>query len=236
MAIKQKSMGHPRVFAYIIRTVGAGYWLKGSVPLESHGKVFFGACKKRMRPDVEPGDYILGISGSGAGHPRRVLLWMRVAERLTFRQAYERGKTDKTFRGIRGKAIHVRPRRFAVHFAGEPECYEHINGAPHSDDWRTDIRGSRDVFLVGGRHSWVADSDKAPQVTEELVELLKEGINWKGHATIRNPLTENARGKHAVMTGRAAQEVISRVQRVPKPFNSSRRRSAYACVRTCSCE
>jgi len=39
---------------------------------------------------------------------------MPVIQKVTFRQAYERGKTDKIFRAIRGKAIHVRPRRVAV--------------------------------------------------------------------------------------------------------------------------
>jgi len=39
----------------------------------------------------------------------------------------------------------------------------------------------------------VAEGDKAPNVTEELVELLKEGIKWKGQATVHNPFTENAR-------------------------------------------
>ena len=95
----------PRVFAYIIRTVGPGYRLNGSVPWVSHGRVFFGPCK-------------------GGGLPRRILLWMTVAERLTFKQAYERGRTDKVFRAIRGKAIHVRPRKNGVYSPGVPEFYE----------------------------------------------------------------------------------------------------------------
>ena len=179
---------------------------------------------------------LCGVSGSGAGRPRRVLLWMPVIQKMTFRQAYERGKTDKIFRAIRGKAIHVRPRRVAVPSSGSPECYEHIHGAPHSDDWRTDVRGIRDVFLVGGRHSWVVEGDKAPNVTEELVELLKEGTKWKGHPTVHNPLTENARGKHAFLTGRVARETIARMRRPLDTLDFSRLRTASACLRTCSCE
>jgi hypothetical protein len=140
-----------------------------------------------MRPDVEPGDYIMGISGATAGYPRRVLLWMRVDEKLTFKQAYDRGKTDVVFRAIRGDAIHVRPRRVAVHLPGEPACYEHIRRGPHSDDWRTDIKGERDAFLVGDKASWVLESE-GPEVTQELIGLLRKRITW-GQPTIRNPLT-----------------------------------------------
>jgi hypothetical protein len=35
-----------------------------------------------------------------------------------------------------------------------------------------------------------AEAEK-PQVTESLIELLKEGITWRGLATQDNPLTEN---------------------------------------------
>jgi hypothetical protein len=185
-----------------------------------------------MRPEVKPGDYIMGISGSGGGLPRRILLWMSVAESLTFKQAYERGRTDKVFRAIRGKAIHVRPRKNGVYSPGVPESYEHIPHAPHSDDWRADIRGDRDVFLVGGKDSWVSERE-GPEITEQIVELLSEGITWKGHATTRNPLTENAVGKHAVVTGNIAQQIISRMPRVLTPLRFSSPR--IACAHTCSC-
>lgn len=238
MAGKTTSTDRPRVLAYIIRTVGAGYRLKGSVPFVSHGRVFFGACKKNMRPDVKHGDYIMGISGSAAGNPRRVILWMRVAETMTFREAYERGKTDKVFRAIRGTAIHVRPRGLAAHFSpGDPECYEHIRGAHHSKDWKSDVRGRRDVFIVGEKQSWVIQSKAAPEVKAELVELLKEGIHWKGLPTIRNPFTEHAQGKHATVTGFAAAQIISRFSRlrVRRPLEESRPETSCPCDRTCAC-
>jgi len=236
MADKTRVVGQSRVFAYIISSVGAGYKLTGFVPWVRQGKVFFGPCKKRMRPDVCPGDYIMGISGAEAGRPRRILLWMRVAKTMTFKEAYDMGRTDKIFRALRGTAIHVRPRRFATFFPGEPGCYEHIRGADHSENWPSDIRGTRDAFLVGEKSSWVIENEEAPAVTEELVELLKEGIRWKGHATLGNPLTENARGKHAVVMGHTAEEIIARVPKTKNPLYSSRLRTASACERTCSCE
>ena len=76
MAVKIALMGHPRSLHTLFARLGAGYRLKGFVPWASHGKVSFGACKKEGR-----GDYIMGISGSGAGRPRRVLLWMPVIQR-----------------------------------------------------------------------------------------------------------------------------------------------------------
>lgn len=187
-----------------------------------------------MRPHVRPGDYILGISGASAGRPRRVLLWMKVDERMTFKDAYERGETNKVFRDVRGTAIHVRPRNVPVYRPGDPGSYEHIPGAPHSDGWRSDLKGDRDVFLTGVKGSWIA-SDKGPEVTDVLVELLREGIDWKGHATIHRPLTENARGKHALVIGSTARQIISWIPRVRTSLESQPGPRS-ACARKCACE
>jgi hypothetical protein len=227
-------MAGPRVFAYIIATVGPNYKLRGSVPRVKEGKVFFGPCKKRMRPEVKKGDYIMGISPAGVGEQRRVLLWMCAEEPMTFAEAYERGEKNRLFRLARRNAIHVRPKRGIEQVGGDPEAYEHIPRATHSTDWWTDIDGKRDAFLVGKRGSWAAGPG-GPVVTEELVELLREGITWRGHATLQNPLTENPRGKHALLIGNAARKVI---QWVPEPTNrllSSSSRTT-CCHRKCSCE
>jgi len=227
-------MANPRVFAYIIASVGPKYKLKGTVPWVKLGRVFFGPCKKRMRPDVKKGDYIMGISPAGVGEGRRVLLWMRAAEPMTFAQAYERGETDRLFRLARGNAIHVRPKKGIHHVKGNADTYEHIPHATHSSDWRTDINGKRDAFLVGMKGSWAAGKD-GPEVTEELVELLREGITWRGHQTLQNPLTENPRGKHALLKGKDARNVIEWVPEPTKRLISSAAR-ATCCHRKCSCE
>jgi hypothetical protein len=231
---KGAASSSPSVFAYIIRTVGPGYQLKGAVPWAAGGRVFFGACKKRMRPNVKPGDYVIGISGSDAGNPRRVLLWMKVDEKLTFKEAYDRGEKDNVFRSLRGTAIHVRPADVPLHLAGDPNCYQHIQGAPHADEWRSDLKGAREVFLTGAKGSWVAEAD-GPVVTATLVELLRAGITWKGLATLDNPLTENARGKHACLTGRTADQVISLMPQISLQSVSSQHQHS-ACARKCSCE
>jgi hypothetical protein len=227
-------MAKPRVFAYIIASVGPNYKLRGSVPWVKEGKVFFGPCKRYMRPKVEEGDYIMGISP--AGKQRRVLLWMRVGEKMTFADAYERGKTDRLFRLARRNAIHVRPRRDIEHIPGNPSTYEHIPGATHSKDWPKDIEEKgekRDTFLVGDKSSWAAEQG-GPLVTQELIEMIRIGIKGGAGPTIHNPLTQNARGKHALVTGKAAQQIIKWVPEPSKRLLSSRSRTT--CHRTCSCE
>jgi hypothetical protein len=86
---------------------------------------------------------------------------------------------------------------------------------------------------VGGKGSWVAERD-GPIVTEPLVKLLRKGIGWSGEATVRNPLTQNARGKHARVTGKAARAILSFIPPVKKTIRFSDLRTA--CVRDCPCE
>jgi hypothetical protein len=226
-------MRDSRVFAYIIASVGPRYKLRGTVPWVKEGTVFFGPCKKKMRPQMKEGDYVLGISPAGVGERRRVLLWMRVHGGMTFAEAYRRGETDRLFRLARGNAIHVRPKRGIDHVPGNPDTYEHIPHSTHSSDWRTDIQGKRDAFFVGDKDSWAAEAG-GPVVTDGLVELLRDEIKWRGKPTIQNPLTENARGKHVLLTGEAARRVIEWVPEPSKRLFSSRSRTR--CGRRCSCE
>ena len=64
---------------------------------------------------------------------------------------------------------------------------------------------------------------EGPEITEQIVELLREGVTWRGQATTRNPLTENAVGKHALVTSNIAQQIISRMPRVRTPLRFSSR-------------
>lgn len=230
---REVTLAGKRIFAYIITTVDSRYRLTGYVPCVEDGKVFLGPCKRLMRPDVKKGDYVLGISGSAAPGPRRVLLWMKVKDEITFMEAWRRGETDPTFRKMRGGAIHVRPRQ-GVDALQSPKCYEHIPGAPHEDDWENDVRGDRDVFLLGDRNSWIAD-ESGPEVSNELVEWIKTGITWKGEATSSNPLTENARGKHVVLEGDIADRVIEWVPKLRTVLLTAKGRMR-GCRTHCVCE
>lgn len=150
---------------------------------------------------------------------------------MRFVDAWKRGKSDATFRKLRGKAIHIRPLKDAEGLSS-PDCYEHISGAQHDADWRSDVSGNRDVFLVGASGSWIAEED-SPEVTQELVEALRVGIDWKGHATIDNPLTENARGRHVLLTGAVAQGVIVSM---PKRRTVSAKGAKSGCQHECHCK
>ncbi len=224
-----------RVFAYVIRTVSRGYRLTGCVPWVSRELVLFGPCKKRMRPEIGEDDYIVGISPAGVGKSRRVLLWMRVKERITFGEAYQRGKSNSRLRAARGHAIHMRPKRGLAFHPGDVGSYEHIPGAPHGDDWASYVEGKRDVFLIGAPESWVAES-QAPVVDGTLLKLLKIGARWKGHATIDNPLTENARGRHAKIGGKTARQIREWIAERSPSERVQQSHSHTRCGRKCDCE
>ncbi len=227
------STNNPRVFAYVISTVSIGYRLVGCVPWVTDRLVFFGPCKKRMRPLVRPRDYIMGVSPTMVGK-RRVLLWMKVADTMTFAEAFKRGRDDRIFRALRGHAIHVRPAKGVPFEEGKPSAYEHIPGAPHPGKWRSDIQGKRDIFLVGGAGSWVAEGE-APAVDRHLVALLQDGLK-NDLATLRNPLGRNPRGKHLLVTGAAARAIISWVPQMKNTVQYSDREARTVCAHKCTCD
>ncbi len=164
----------------------------------------------------------MGISPAGIGKHRRILLWMRVAEAMSFADAFDRGEHgDSAFKAARPRAIHVEPRDLRHFVRGNPDSYKHIKNGTHgkNNEWRRDIIGSRDVMFIGDRSSWIAEGN-GPTVTEEILALIKPGIWWKGSPTIKNPLTENARGKHARLENQDAQRVIRWILRhIPKQEN-----------------
>ena len=55
-------------------------------------------------------------------------------------------------------------------------------------------------------------------------------------ATVKNPLTHNARGKHALLTSKDAQRVIDWVPRVRHPVRFADPATRSVCVRSCSCD
>jgi hypothetical protein len=137
---KRKASG----FIYGVRAVNADYSQReNSVPNEYSGRIYFGPCKRRMRPKMQPGDFIFGISPSGF-QPRRIVFAARIAERMNFADAYDR---YPKLRGRNGQ-IHMQPsKRGGIGF---PDAvYEHIPGAMHEGDWRDDLRTEQmDAFFV----------------------------------------------------------------------------------------
>ena len=137
-------------FVYTVKTLNREYVQKAffHVPTQFGDRIYFGPCKKPMRPKVKAGDYIIGLSPSKL-KPRRIVFVCRVEERISFREAYER------FPGLRGPAgpIHVRP----VHGIGPfpSNSYEHIPGANHEGGWGGRPRDSRlGRLLCGFTRRW----------------------------------------------------------------------------------
>ena len=135
------------------------------------GTIYFGPCKKPMRPKMNVGDYIFGISPSST-RPRRVVFAARIHEKMAFADAYRR---YPKLRGPTGP-IHVRPARIPGPTFPESE-YEHIPGANHAENWRSDISTrALDAFFVCepakeclGR--WLGPN--APAVAGSILDLLK---------------------------------------------------------------
>lgn len=135
----------PTGFVYVVRTVGKDYRQPSfsAVPTWHEDRIYFGPCKRTMRPRMRAGDVVFGLSPSGV-FPRRVVFAARIAERVTFAQAYER---FPKLRGPEGP-IHVRPVRMPGPSFPDSE-YEHIPSGMHTEDWRADIRTrDLDAFFI----------------------------------------------------------------------------------------
>jgi hypothetical protein len=92
-------------FVYIVRTA-RNYQQPdfACVPTSFRNRLYFGPCKRRMRPKMREGDYAFRVSPSGVAQ-RRFLYCAQIEECITYRDAYDR------FPDLRGPTgpIHVRP-------------------------------------------------------------------------------------------------------------------------------
>ena len=143
-------------FAYVVSTVTRAYEQPSldCVPTAFGDRIFFGPCKKPMRPRVQEGDYLFGISGSTTS-PRRVVFAIQVEEIVAFGEAYGR---YPALRGPQGP-VHVKPVSRPGSFPRSE--YEHIPGSTHPNDWESDLATqSLDRFFVshpvsGWRNRWL---------------------------------------------------------------------------------
>jgi len=160
-------------FIYVVPSVGKDYRQPNleCVPTTFGGRIYFGPCKKPMRPRMSAGDYIFGISPSGRS-PRRVVFAARVTEKMSFAEAYRR------FPKLRGPVgpIHVQPARIPGPTFPESH-YAHIPNANHADTWRSDIRTLElDSFFVCDREKeclgrWLGPA--GPAVEGQILTFLK---------------------------------------------------------------
>lgn len=185
-----------RAFFYIINAIDDDYQLTGTAPDTSAGLITLGTEKPQIRSAAEPGDYVLGISRAISNKPRRVIYCMHVGEVIAFREAWERGKRDKTWAARRGGSARADGEARAmvteegpiiagdIHVRPSKKGYEHIPRAVHGFTWRKDVEGNRDRYLVGDPTSrfWGA---KGPVITDEIACILG-GKNF----TAQHPLGE----------------------------------------------
>jgi hypothetical protein len=166
----------PTGFIYVLTTVTKHYEQRRfcNVPTEWEDRLYFGPCKIPMRPRMQPGDFVFGISGS-ATNPRRIVFVGQIEERITFAEAHRR------FPDLRGPygPIHVSPLevpRSALLFPRS--SYEHIPGAMHSNSWEADLASRElDAFFVCSAPDscvgrWLGAS--GPEIGGDILEFLKK--------------------------------------------------------------
>lgn len=173
-----------------------------SVPTEWGERLYFGPCKKHMRPKVRAGDWIFGITPSGVP-TRRLVFAMEVAERITFAEAFLR------YPDLHGPVgpINVRPVRRPGAFPFN--SYEHIPGSAHpegeKDAWPTDLgRPEMDAFLVGApadgwKGRWLGPL--GPKVDDSVLALLR-GMSLHGEAGPLAPFNTDATRGAPIAHGR----------------------------------
>jgi len=138
-----------------------------NVPTDFGGRLYFGPCKKPMRPKMKVGDFIFGISPANP-KPRKIIFETQIDEKISFKEAYGR------FPQLRGPdgPIHVRPvNRKNCSF---PEkMYEHIAGAMHPNDWKQDLATpDLDAFFVCTEgKKWLGRF--GPDIDNEILDFLK---------------------------------------------------------------
>lgn len=158
-------------FIYVVSTVTQNYTQpsNSNVPTEVDSRLYFGPCKRCMRPRMQAGDFIFGVSPSCTS-PRRILFVTEIEESMTFAEAFHR---LPDLRGPDGP-IHVRP---ISGLGGFPRSsYQHIPDSMHPDDWEADLATpDLDRFFVcrrsvGWLGRWLGSS--GPEIDDQILAFL----------------------------------------------------------------
>ena len=181
-------------FIYVVKSVNRDYMQRAScnVPTEFGDRLYFGPCKKQMRPRMKTRDFIFGVSPACTS-PRRIIFVAEIEDPMTFAEAYLR------FPGLQGPEgpIHVRPIPGIGAFP--QSSYEHIPGSMHEDDWVDDLATpDLDRFFVcrqrdGFEGRWLGSS--GPEIDDEILAFLntcsvygRAGYLGQNTGTLRNPI------------------------------------------------
>lgn len=188
-------------FVYVVTTVTKDYVQRAfrNVPTAWGDRIYFGPCKKPMRPKIREGDWVFGVSPK-KGMARRIVFVAKIQERMTFAEAYNR------FPDLRGPEgpIHVRPALGRGRFPDS--FYKHIPGGNHARTWRADLaRKELDAFFVCAKREewcgrWLGKS--GPKIDKAIVDFLKTCsvhgsaglLSVKNrNATVENPIVHRGR-------------------------------------------
>jgi len=188
-------------FIYVVTTVTKDY-VQGAffhVPTEWGDRIYFGPCKKPMRPKIREGHWVFCISPKN-GTARRIVFVAQIEERMTFTEAYNR------FPDLRGPEgpIHVRPASGRGRF---PESsYQHILGGHHAHNWQADLATKHlDASLAcAKRDSWRGRwlGEYGPKLDNDILAFLKTcSVHGRagllsaknGEATLENPIAHPGR-------------------------------------------
>ena len=159
-------------FVYVVTTLTKDYVQRAfrNVPTAWGDRIYFGPCKRPMRPRIQEGDWVFGVSPKN-GMPRRIVFAAKIQKRMTFAEAYNR------FPDLRGPEgpIHVRPTSGRGRFPGS--SYEHIPGGNHARSWRADLATKElDAFFVcAKREEWRGRwlGKYGPKIDKAIVDFLK---------------------------------------------------------------
>lgn len=163
-----------RGFIYVVKTVQSDYEQRDftCVPTVWRRRIYFASCKIPMRPRMNRGDWIFGVSPSPK-MPRRIVFTGQIEEVTTFADAYVR------FEGLRGPTGPISVRPVARPGRGYARShYEPIPDSTHEDSWENDIATPElDRFFVchevdGFRNRWLGAG--GPTIDEDILAFFNQ--------------------------------------------------------------
>ena len=209
-----------RLYLYVVSTIDSNYKPTPSMsgPNIVDDLLTLGTCKPKIRTSLKKefdmyDNYIVGISPSRT-NPRRVIYITRIDECITFKQAWERGNENETYRLKRGgfSPENSDPERVLMNGDIIVQTVDGINytffAGVHEDDWMTYVVGEkveseRDIYLVGDPKQSRYYVGNGPIFTEDALRRY-----WKGYPNMR---------AYRVLYGVEADTLLKQIEYVFSP-------------------